>query len=336
VKGIFIAAFLASVAIVAHGQVIAPAGDGFAVADQNRLRLYASDAVRVVWTAQSVEHPSKIIGGGNKFAVLDSFGDRIAVVRDGSTRFFDTGTTPVDAVFSGEDVVVLSRDARLLERIATNGDRTVLRLGADPTFLREANGSLYIYSRVEGHVVEVSVRDFAIKRRAFIAPFASDFETDGKNGYLLFPREAKLRSFPLSTLQIASETAAGAVPSDLALVRSGSALSATRLVIADPAAKRVWMTEGLQSVGGAFGRGFLRGLLGLGLFSSSQSQFPSGVDRVSAAGANVLAFDSATGTLYRVKGSKSETIAKGIAATGFTLTESGIAILENGLIRLIR
>ena len=55
-----------------------------------------------------------------------------------------------------------------------------------------------------------------------------------------------------------------------------------------------------------------------------------------AAGSNLAAFDSTTGTLYRLKGSKIETIAKGIAATGFTVSKDGIAVLENGTIRLIR
>ena len=320
----------------AQAQVIETVGDGFAVADQNRVRLVDADGLRVIWSAQSVQQPSKIVAGRNHIAVIDAFADRIAIVRDGTTRFLDTASTPIDAIFAGDDLIVLARDARTLERFAANGERTSIPVAADPAFLREANGFAYVYSRLEGIVQEISLRSLTLTRRASIAPFASDFETDGKNGYLLFPREAKLRSFPLSTLKVASETAAGAVPSDLALVRSGSALSTTRLAIADPAAKRVWITEGLQSVGGAFGRGFLRGLLGLGLFSPSQSQFPSGVDRVSVAGANVLAFDSASQTLYRIKGSKSETIAKGVAATGFTATEAAIAFLENGSIRLIR
>ena len=319
-----------------RAQVIVTAGDGFAVADAGRVRLFDAAGTGVIWTAQGVERPSKIVVTTNKLAVIDSFADRIAIVENGVTRFIDTGASPIDALFAGADLVVLSRDARLLERHGGNGQRAVVELAADAAFLREANGFAYVYSRLEGVVQEISLTPFAMTRRATLAPYAADFETDGTNGYLLFPREATLRAFPLSTLKVTSESAAGGAPADLELLRRASTLSATRIAIADPAARRVWTMEGLQSVGRAFSRGFLRGLLGLRLFAPSQSEFPTGVDRVIAAGSSLAAFDSTTGTLYRLKGAKIETIAKGIAATGFTASKDGIAVLENGTIRLIR
>ena len=323
-------------AVAAHAQVIAPAAGGLAVADSQRLRLLNAAGTEVLWTAMSVEEPSKIVTADDRIAVIDSFGNRVAIVKNGGTRFIDTNSSPVDVIFAGSDLIVLSRDARTLERFRENGQSTAIPLAADPAFMRENNGSLYVYSRLEGLVQEISLASFSMVRRATIAPFASDFETDGKNGYLLYPREAKLRAFPLSTLKVVSETAAGGAPADLALLRKASAMSAARIAIADPAAKRVWTMEGLQSVGGAFARGFLRGLLGLRLFAPSRSEFPNGVDRVIAAGDSVVAYDSATGTLYRVRGSTIETIAKGIAPTGFTALENGIAIVDNGAIRLIR
>jgi len=128
---------------------------------------------------------------------------------------------------------------------------------------------------------------------------------------------------------------AGVVPVDLTVARESNAVSATSLAIADPSAKRVWRIEGAQSVTSAVTRGFLRGLLGLGLFAPSSAEFPTGVDRVSGYGSAIVAYDTSTGTLYRVNRKKSSVLARGIAPGAFSVGEHGIAVLENGRLRLL-
>jgi hypothetical protein len=194
---------------------------------------------------------------------------------------------------------------------------------------------LYVYSRLDGIVQEISPATLRIVREVRVAPFASDFELDARNGYLVYPQEAKLRTFALATMKRGGDIAAGVVPVDLAITSRANALSASKLALADPSAKRVWIVEGSESITQAVIRGFFRGLLGLGLFSPASSDFPSGVDRVAMRGSTSVAYDSTTQTLYRLKGSKGAMIAREVPPGGFAITDSGVAVWQNGALRLI-
>lgn len=331
---LFLVAMLAAADNV-RAQIVAAADDGIVVAHDGVVEKFDATGKRRLWSAQGVPHASSLVVAGAAVAVLDGYANRIAVVRNGTSQSFETGETPVDVAFAGEDVFVVARDASRLDRFAPDGKRTSVDVGADPAFVRTAGGRLYVYSRLDGLIQEIDPQRLAVTRRVAIAPFASDFEIDAKNGYLLYPREAKIQAFSLATLQAVSSIDAGGTPVDMAVVR-GNALSASRLVVADPAAKRVWTIEGLQSVGGAFGRGFLRGLLGLGLFSPAHTEFPTGIDRITARGASVVAYDTSSGTLYRVRGSKSVAVAVGVGPGDFAVAGDGVAVWQNGAIRLIR
>jgi hypothetical protein len=160
--------------------------------------------------------------------------------------------------------------------------------------------------------------------------FASGMEISGKTGYVLYPRDAELVAVNLETFTLQSTASAGGTPVDLAIVSEGNALSAPRIAIADPAAKRVWITEGAQSVGSAFGRGFLRGLLGLGLFRPSSSDFPTGIDRVESRSGVTLAYDASGKTLYRSKSGDVRRITEGIAPQAFTIAGGRIAFWRDG------
>jgi hypothetical protein len=93
------------------------------------------------------------------------------------------------------------------------------------------------------------------------------------------------------------------------------------------------MTEGRQSTAKAIARGFLRGFIGLGLYGNRSAQFPTGVDRVVARGARWIAYDSSSGTLYRVDRRQSSVVAQGIGPKAFTLTEAGIVFWKDGRLR---
>jgi hypothetical protein len=115
------------------------------------------------------------------------------------------------------------------------------------------------------------------------------------------------------------------VPVDLDFAGGGTALSARILAVADPSAKRVWLTESTQSTAKAVARGFLRGFLGLGLFGGRASEFPTGVDRVETRGRNWIAYDSSSRTLYHFTRRKSSVLARGVAPGAFALTRDGVA-----------
>src|ERR1700693_5292646 len=97
----------------------------------------------------------------------------------------------------------------------------------DPAFLRATNDKLYVYSRLDGVVQEISPSTMRITRTVTLAPFASDFETDGRSGYLVYPQEARLRTFALATMKRSGDIAAGVVPVDLAVSARANALSAS-------------------------------------------------------------------------------------------------------------
>jgi hypothetical protein len=277
---------------------------GIVVAVHGRVRLGER------WDVAGVPYPTSIAASADRVAVLDALNDQAVIVdlATGKSTHLQTAATPVAAAFVGGDLYILARDARLLQR--AGGESTPVP--QDSAFLAVTGGKLYVYSRITG-TINGEIRN---------APFASDFE----GGYLVYPRESRLRAIDGTAIDV------GAVPVDVAVAGGGTALTARILVVADPSSKRIWLTEGQQSTGKAVARGFLRGFLGLGLFGNRSSRFPTGVDRVLARGSRWIAYDSSSGTVYRVTRQQSSVIAKGIAPNAFALTAEGVAIWQNGRI----
>ena len=294
-------------------QLLTSTERGVVVAHGNRISLQGR------WTAAGVEHATAMAASHTHVAVLDALNNQ-AVVADlatGRTNHIETAETPIAAVFDGAELYILARDARVLQHRSAR-----IPLAADPAFLRAANRRLYVYSR--GGTLEEIEHD-RVTRRLKVPPFASDFEISGSTAYLVYPRDARVRTFDLTAMKADGEIAIGAVPVDLAFAGGGTALTARILAVADPSAKRVWLSEGTQSMAEAIGRGILRGFLGLGLFGTRASQFPTGVDRVEVRGKHWIAYDSSSGTLYRFTRRSSSVLAKGVAPGAWALTPSGVA-----------
>ena len=274
----------------------------------------------------------------DRAAVIDALDNEVRIVdlttRHGAT--ITTGETPVDGIFINGALYILERDARALERIGTDGARASIEVAADPAFLRESNGALYVYSRREGVLQEIASAPFGIRRRVSVAPFASDLEVDRTSAYLVYPRRANVGVVTLATMQRAGTIDVGAVPVDLAIGSAGTALTARTLAIADPSGKRVWLIEGTQSISQAVARGFLRGLLGLGLFDTNGSNFPTGVDRVFARGSRWYAYDSSSRTLYRFTKEKSTVVAKNVGPASFTSGHDAVYVWDEAVRRLQR
>lgn len=314
--------------------LFAPSLFAQAVASTSHGVLVAHDRVIELagrWTAEGVMNPRAIIAAGDRAGIIDPLANEVRVVdlETGRGRTFETAETPIDGVWLNNELYVITRDGGTIEQI---GGRTI-RIGADAASIRSANNRIYVYQRLSGTVSEITTNPFAIARQVKIAAFASDFETDGRFGYLVLPRSGKIATFNLATMTASSMMDAGAVPVDIAVGSGGTALTARTLAVADPSGKRVWMIEGEQSMTQAVSRGFLRGLLGLGLYSNPSSEFPTGIDRVVTAGGKWIAYDSSTGTLYRFSRSKSSVIAAGIAPNGFAMDGNDLVFWANAAVR---
>jgi hypothetical protein len=320
VKRLALVVLLASPALA---QVLTDTPRGVIVAHDRRVELTGG------WNVAGVENATFITADDQRVVVLDALRNQGVIVElaTGKAQNIRTGETPVAAIFVTRDLYVLARDARLLERIG--GD--AVPVPPDSSRLAQANGRVYVYSRAAGVLQEVPGG-----RRYAVPPFASDLEIAGNTAYLTYPREGKIRTVDLTTKKVA-ELAVGAVPADLAFAGGGTALTARILAVADPSAKRVWLTESTQSTAEAVARGFLRGVLGLGLFGGRASRFPTGVDRVEVRGRVWIAYDSSSRTLYHFTRKQSTVLARGVAPGAFTLTARGVAwwngtsVAEKGL-----
>jgi len=304
-------------------QVLTDTPRGVVVAHDGRVELANA------WTIDGLREPTDILANDTKVVLLDALHDEALVIdlATGKSTKTKTAATPIAAAIVGNDVYVLARDARIVQKLGGES----IDVAADPAFLRADGEKLYVYGRTSGVLEEIE--HGRVTRRVTVAPFASDLELAGGTAYLAFPRDARIRTVDLATMKVAEIIDLGAVPVDIAIAGGGTALTARVLAVADPSAKRIWMTEGRQSTAKAIARGFLRGFLGLGLYGSRSSQFPTGVDRVVARGGRWLAYDSSSGTLYRVDRRKSSVIAQGIAPKAFALIDDGVVFWKDGRLR---
>jgi len=309
--------FVPHVVATTHGVLVAQSGS---------LAMYDLTATKIVWSSDGVQTPTRIATSKDQAAVIDAIHNAVRIVDLGSGHgtTVQTGETPIDAAFIDNQAYVLERDARALERVGVDGARASINLAADPAFLRLASGRIYVYGRASGVLQEITTTPFAIARTTTVAPFASDFEIDNGVAYLVYPRAAKIAAISIATMKPIRQINVGAVPVDVAI-------TSDTLAIADPAAKRVWMVEGEESFGQAFARGFLRGLIGLGLTSGNRD-FPTGVDRVVVSNRGLFAYDSSTGTLYR--GTKP--IAQNVAPQAFSIGAGGVYVWSDTVRRLQR
>jgi len=298
----------------AEAQVIANTPQGIVIAHDGRIEMPGR------WSVDGVANATAIATAPDRVAVLDAMANAAVVVDLQTGRATKTRTleTPIAAAFAGSDLYILSRDARALQR----GD-TRIPVAADPAFLRAARGRLYVYSRAAGVLQEIDLG--RVTKKVAVPPFASDLEISGTTAYLVYPRDARVRTVDLSTMKIAGEITVGGVPADLAFAGGGTALTARLLAVADPSSKRIWIVETSQSTGKAVARGVVRGLLGLGLYGEKSAQFPTGIDRIETNAHGGVAYDSSSGTLYRFTGKQSSVVAAGVAPGAFTLTPDGVA-----------
>lgn len=328
----FAIAILASVPLRASNAVLAyiPSRDLVIAAQAGaKTTAYRAGTAAKLWTADGVDSPRVIAHAGDRAIVLDSLNNEVLSLSlvDGTSKRFAVAATPVAAAFLGDDAYVLSRDGRRLQRLGRDGVVEQIETPADSAFLAVGTDRLYVYGRSGGVLEEFRGRPLTVTRRVEIPPFAADMESDHTALYLLYPRAGKMTVVLLRDFRAESQPV-GAVPVDAAIEGTGTAITAGSLVVADPSSKRIWRSERSQSLSAAVSRGFIRGLLGLGLYHPSSPQFPTGVDRVAIDRFARLAYDSSTGSLFRFDGRKPRLVARDVAPWAFAATPSGIAVWD--------
>src|SRR5512135_87967 len=182
-KRAFIAAAIVLVTRAASAQSLAVANDGsFVVAHDGVIERYASNRRDRLWRTVGVGYAGALVVGNRSAAVLDPLANQAVIVdlTRGTPTQFRTGETPIAGVFIGSDLYILERDARATERIGSDGVRASVAIAADSAFLRPVGDELLVYGRTEGAIQVITTRPFAVARTIAVAPFASDFETDGR------------------------------------------------------------------------------------------------------------------------------------------------------------
>jgi hypothetical protein len=291
------------------------------VADGERNVVEAHDGTTGIlrWTvpADGLEVPRIATGAGSgRAVVLDPASDRVLVVdtADGRSWQHQVEGTPIEAVASRDGVYVLARDSGRLVRIVDETMTSVAGSGGDATFLRFSSGDFYVYRRTAGALDRYGP-DLSPAGMLAVPPFASAMQFDGDRAWLAYPQRGTILSVMLPGMTLEGEVRVGGAPVDLAIAARADALTATRLLIADPSLRVVWTTEGLQSMGRAIARGFLRGLLGLGLYRDRALEVPTPVDRVFVAGNTRFGLDSVSGTLYRLERRSAVPVARDVCTS---------------------
>jgi hypothetical protein len=303
------------------------------VAHDSRIEAFDGRLKRL-WSIDGLPHPGSIVvsSDGGMAAVIDPLSDRaiLFAVSSGQSTALATGPTPVAGIFIGRDLYLLERDAAQVERIGADGARNRIDLAPDPAFVRRSDRFLYVYSRTGGKLQEIDSSSDRIVRLVDAGIAASDLEIDGAYAYLVYPKRGKIELIDLHTMRPAGGIDVGTVPTDMALTSAGTPITAARFAVADPAAKTAWQIEGVESTTRAVARGFLRGLIGLGLHSAHHDEYPTGIDRLAAVGTTLLAYDSSSRTLYALVKKRPAMIATGLGPASFAITGAGVVTWENG------
>jgi hypothetical protein len=327
-------ALLFAMAMPALAQSVATNAAHVVVAHDRVIDVWKAGALTTpVARADGVETAGAIAISDTHAAVVDQIHNRVAIVdfATGKSIVAKTHESPVAVAFAGRELLVVDHDASAVERISPDGSSTMLNLALDPAMLAVEGDHAYVYSRVSGVLQEIGLAPFAVTRTLAVPAFASSMIVAGTIAYLTYPFEGRVRAIDVATMAMRDETRVGSTPIDIARAAEPTALTARLLVVADPVSKHLWVIEAQQKPSEVFGRSFLRGFIGLGLFSGKNPGFPRWVDRVVAHDAKYLAFDSWTGTLYSAKKDAVAKLATGLGPRAFALTPGHVAVWwQNG------
>jgi len=298
---------MTSVRVAAATPIVVSERESNVVAVANEGRVIVRDATSggIRYSIPIDLVPTLGVAGHGQLLLLDAIANR-GYILDFTTRrsrLFETGETPVDATSFGEGFLILSRDSSSLTLETLTEKVRSIDVPPQSTLLEVSGSSSFVYSPSSGRLISVD-RDLRSIATSVADKGASDLEVAQKFLYLVFPKRGKIDAHERDTLKMREHFSGGAVPVDLQVSGDPNVLGAGTLTIADPSSKRIWREEGSQSEIQAFSRGFMRGLLGLGLYKPKSTEIPTGVDRLIRSGKTIWAYDTSTRTLYRTEGKK--------------------------------
>lgn len=321
IRGVLIvAAFVLHAAMARADVAMAWSSDAgiIVVAHDSRIEGFDRTGEERLWSAEGLDNPSAIVisQDGKRAAILDGFDDRVAVVTlaDGAVELYDILGTPVAAAFFGRDVWIVLRDHSKVVRITPEGKETEVSVALDPAFLAVSDKFVYVYSRAEGWLQEIDPKLAQVSWRLLIGVAGSDLEirlptTDapvaGAVAFVCRPVSGQIMAIDLVKKE-SRELHAGVAPIDLMFVPFGAMLShdPSASVVADPGLQALLLSQDP-------GRGKV----------FSQPMVP---DRLMITRAGIFAFDSSSGSVYRVEGRTTTKIASGLTATSFVPTDEAL------------
>lgn len=296
------------------------------LASANRVEAFREGSV--LWSARGTATPAQLLVTRSGAAIVDVFEQKIVWVDvNGKTLVSEINYVAGEAITAGDALIVSSQTDGALWRYERGEEPVRTPAEFTAAILRLSGDRLVAYDRITGVAGEFDLPSLQLERKMKLAPFASDIEVSARHLYLALPRAGEIHVTDRMSGATIERIAVGAVPVDVALAGKADLLGAGEMLVADPSSKRVWREEQRQSTAAAVGRGFTRGLIGLGLYTPKSSEFPTGVDRVMARGKHVIVFDSSSGTLYRLQKGRSRRVAAGLAASEFELTANGTIVM---------
>jgi len=290
------------------------------VAHDGKIEAFDRSGGRMLWSAKGLATPSAMVvsADGKGAAILDAFADRVALfsVAGGPVRFHDTPNTPVAAAFFGHDLWVVLRDRSRVRRITEEGAETDVAVALDPALIAVSDKFVYVYSRADGLLQEIDPQSAQVTRSVQTGIAGSDLEIrvtgreaprgepSGGSAYLCLPN-GKIEVIRLALME-SGQIRLGASPIDLALVPPNDSLPWTEgtALIADPGKPALHTATDLRR--------------------TTPIRTPTPVDRITITSTGAFAFDSNSGTLYRVHEKTLTAVASGLTATSFVVTKNGV------------
>lgn len=293
-------------------------GEGRAwIAREGRIEEWTRNGLSQSWEGPAL--PAAMLHQGNRTIVSGIDGELVVVDHhSGVASSVQLQQTVTEMIATPHGVVLLEGASGEIHLLREHEAAPLTSAGADAADGRYADGSLYLYSRAQRTISRVSLDDGS----SVIAPLSavpSDLEVDQSGVYVTYPEEGAVEVFDRISLASRERFRIGSAPVDLALASSSSLASGGSFVVADPAAGAVIRDERSRSVVSSFLRGFLRGLLGIGLARAEVFRPDGRPDHVRV-GRSVWAQDSASGKIWRIDGKQIAEI--GIAPAGaFAVSE---------------
>lgn len=240
---------------------------------------------------------------GSRTAVASSDGT-VLLLGPSERTTIDSSLAITELRFSGDVLWALDGLRGILLMEARGSFTRVGEFGPDSRMLATHEESVYLVAQSAREVVRIDSSTGAVLHRGSIPDAAGDMTIAASGVYLTLPRTGEVLVLDRLGLVERERFRLGRAPTGVAITGTGGALGPATIWVADPATGGVISDEASQSMPAAISRGFLRGLLGLGLANARVHELPGRPSRVQAAAGGVIAQELTTGVLWSIRGKR--------------------------------